>query len=241
MSRPTRDIDLLGYVENEVLVLESIVREICTIGVEDDGLRFDANTVSARRIKEDADYQGVRMTFTGFLERAQIPMQLDIGFGDVVHPSAEDRSYPTLIDFPAPLLRMYPRETVVAEKFEAMVQLGTLNSRMKDFFDLWLLPRLFDFSGLELSQAIAKTFAHRGTTLQSEPVALTHAYTGADAPQKQWGAFVKRSHLESAPRTLDEIREPIRDFLLPVASALVNGQMFTEQWVAPGPWKPATT
>jgi Nucleotidyl transferase AbiEii toxin, Type IV TA system len=121
-----------------------------------------------RRIKEDADYQGVRLTLVAFLEKARIPMQIDIGFGDVVSPEAEERDYPTLLDLPAAHLRMYPRETVIAEKFEAMVDLGTLNTRMKDFFDIWLLASQFNFTGPELAQAIEKTPA-RGARVSRPP------------------------------------------------------------------------
>ena len=179
LSRPTRDIDLLGYVENEIGVIEGIMREVCTITVPDDGLEFDVASLAGQRIKENADYMGVRITFTGLLQRARLPMQLDIGFGDVVHPGAEVRPYPTVLELPAPRLRMYPRETVVAEKFEAMVHLGTLNSRMKDFFDLWLVASQFDFNGSDLAKAIEKTFAHRGTPLEWEPIALTATFTAA--------------------------------------------------------------
>jgi hypothetical protein len=237
VSRPTRDIDLLGYAENDVAVMEAIFREICTVTVVDDGLRFDATTLVGRRIKEDADYQGVRLTFVAFLEKARIPMQIDIGFGDVVTPSAEDRSYPTLLDLPAPHLRMYPRETVIAEKFEAMVQLGTLNTRMKDFFDIWLLASQFNFTGPELAQAVEKTFTHRGTRLDADPVALTPSFMAAENTQKQWAAFVKRSQLDNAPKTLDDARAQLRSFLLPVASAVLAAQSFADSWSAPGPWR----
>lgn len=224
-SRPTRDIDLLGYAENDVAVMERMFREVCNVVVVDDGLRFDATTLVGRRIKEDADYQGVRLTFVAFLERARIPMQIDIGFGDVVNPEAEERDYPTLLDLPAPHLRMYPRETVIAEKFEAMVQLGTLNTRMKDFFDIWLLASQFDFTGPELAQAIEKTFANRGTQLDAEPTALAPSFMAAESTQKQWTAFVKRSQLDDAPKNLDEARVLIRSFLLPVAAALLAAQV----------------
>jgi hypothetical protein len=179
----------------------------------------------------------VRLTFVAFLEKARIPMQIDIGFGDVVTPSAEDRSYPTLLDLPAPHLRMYPRETVVAEKFEAMVQLGTLNTRMKDFFDIWLLASQFSFTGPELAQAIEKTFAHRGTKLDAEPVALTPSFMAAESTQKQWAAFVKRSQLDNAPKTLDDARAQLRNFLLPVAMAVLAAQSFPGRWSPPGPWQ----
>jgi len=240
LSRPTRDIDLLGYAENDIALMEAMFRDVCQVVVADDGLRFDARTVLGQRIKEDADYQGVRLTFTGHLEKARIPMQIDIGFGDVVNPGAEERDYPTLLDFPAPRLRVYPRETVVAEKFEAMVQLGTLNTRMKDFFDLWLLASRFDFDGSDLARAIEKTFENRGTPLELDPVALTPVFTAAENTQKQWAAFVRRSQLDSAPATLEATREPLRRFLLPVAVALTQAQAFTARWTAPGPWKGAT-
>jgi hypothetical protein len=238
LSRPTRDIDFLGFVENEIGVVEAIMREVCSTPVADDGLTFDAASVTGQRIKEDADYQGVRITFRGLLDRAQIPMQLDIGFGDVVHPRAEEREYPPLLDLPAPRLRMYPRESVVAEKFQAMVYLGTLNSRMKDFFDIWLLARQFDFVGSELASAIEKTFAHRGTPLDPEPVALTSTFTSAENTQKQWAAFVKRSQLEG-PATLDDLRESLREFLLPPVRTLMEGQTFEQTWTPPGPWRPS--
>ena len=131
---------------------------------------------------------------------------------------------------------MYPRETVIAEKFEAMVYLGTLNSRFKDFFDIWLLSRLFDFDGADLARAIQKTFKHRGTELPADPVALTAKFTTAENTQKQWAAFVQRTNLERAPQTFDEIREPLREFLLPIAGALISDQSFSRHWSAPGPW-----
>ena len=203
--RPTRDIDLLGHVDNEIPLLTTIMKAACEVDVEEDGLRFDASTVIGERIKVDAEYQGVRITFTGFLGKSRIPMQIDIGFGDVVHPAPREQLYPTLLEFSAPRLRMYPRETLVAEKFEAMLSLGTTNSRMKDFFDIWLLSRQFDFAGATLSQAIAQTLANRGTEIESEPVALTQVFTASDAASKQWKAFVKRLELQAVPATLDEI------------------------------------
>lgn len=191
-SRPTRDIDLLGYVDNEIETLEALVREVCVLDVEKDGMRFDAESVIGERITEDADYEGVRIKFTGFLGKARIPMQIDVGFGDVVHPASDQTDYPTILNLPAPRLRVYPRETTVAEKFQAMVYLGTVNSRMKDFFDIWLLARQFDFDGAELARAIGKTFAARSTEHDPNPVALTAAFTTAENTQKQWAAFVRR-------------------------------------------------
>jgi hypothetical protein len=159
-------------------------------------------------------------------------MRYLFGFGDVVHPGSEEKDYPTILNLPAPRLRVYPRETVVAEKFEAMVYLGTLNTRMKDFFDIWLLARQFDFVGAELARAIGKTFDNRSTELDPDPAALTAAFTASQDAQKQWAAFVRRSKLEDAPATLEGIREPLRQFLVPVA----EGRAFADHWSAPGPW-----
>ena len=213
-----------------------MVRDACVVDVEDDGMRFDAASVVGERITEDADYEGVRIKFRGFLGKARIPMQIDVGFGDVVHPASEQTDYPTILNLPAPRLRVYPRETTVAEKFQAMVYLGTVNSRMKDFFDIWLLARRFDFDGAELARAIKKTFAARNTEHDPSPVALTAAFTVAEDTQKQWSAFVRRSKLQGVPATLEELRDPLRRFLVPVATALAEGSDFTDYWAAPGPW-----
>ncbi len=148
MARPTKDIDLLGRLENSLENLSTVVREICAVDVEPDGLVFRPATVKSERIRED------RIRFDGLLARARIAMQLDVGIGDVMVPGPVEIAYPTLLDFPAPRLKGYPRETAIAEKFEAMVKLGTLNSRMKDFYDIWLLSRQFDFDGPTLAQAV---------------------------------------------------------------------------------------
>jgi hypothetical protein len=132
---------------------------------------------------------------------------------------------------------MYPRETVIAEKFEAIVKLGMTNSRMKDFFDIWLMSRQFDFDGRVLAGAITRTFEHRGTEINADPDGLTAEFTTSETLRLPWKAFLRHASLESAPSGLDEIREPLRDFLLPIASAIVDGRAFDQKWVAPGPWR----
>ncbi len=235
-SRPTRDIDLLGYVDNDIAVLAKVVQDVCAVEVCEDGMHYDASTIVARRIKEGADYEGVRIKLTAFLANVRIPIQLDVGFGDVVHPVARRSDYPTLLDLPAPTLRTYPRETVVAEKLQAMVYLGKLNSRMKDFFDLWMLARQFSFAGPDLRAAIEKTFRNRNTEIDVAPMALTSTFTTAPATQKQWAAFVKRSMLHTAPPALEDLRLPLRAFLLPVVEAISQGGEFTAEWSPSGPW-----
>ena len=164
-SRPTKDIDLLARMDNTVEAVETVMREVCGQEVEADGLVFDTESVAGEAIKEDADYPGVRVTFLVTLLNGRLSMQIDMGFGDVVTPSAAMTGYPALLDFPAPLMLGYPRETVVAEKFEAMTKLGLLNSRMKDFYDLWVLCQQFDFDGVTLATAIRRTFTHRKTAV----------------------------------------------------------------------------
>ncbi len=181
-SRPTRDIDLLGRMDSKVTTVVPVFKSVCDQTVEPDGLIFHADSVAGQAIKEDADYAGVRVTFRATLQNSRIAMQIDIGFGDVLTPAAVSTDYPTILDLPAPRLKGYSRETVVAEKFEAMVKLGLANSRMKDFYDIWLLSQKFDFNGSVLSNAITRTFAHRKTQILTAPTALTPAF--ADDTQK---------------------------------------------------------
>lgn len=156
--RPTMDIDMLGRnTGNEIEKIIEQIREICQVSVEpEDGLNFYTNNISGVRITEDADYEGVRIRFVTLLETARIPMQIDIGFGDVVVPGPQESIIPTILDFPPPHLLGYSLESAISEKFEAMVKLGELNSRMKDFYDIWLLSRRFDFKGDQLKKRYLK-------------------------------------------------------------------------------------
>lgn len=169
VSRPTKDIDLLGHTQNSVANLVSIVRAVCDQSVEPDGMRFDSSSIAGASINEDAEYNGIRVKFLGHLGTARASMQLDVGFGDAVEPPPVDIELPTLLDFPVTKLRGYQRETTIAEKFHAMVILGTLNGRMKDFYDLWLLAQNFDFEREHLTKAVGATFATRSTAIESNP------------------------------------------------------------------------
>lgn len=145
--------------------------------MEADGLEFYSDNMRALEIREDQEYQGVRVSFEARLENAVIPIQIDIGYGDAVTPAPENITYPTMLDFAAPKLRAYPLYTVVAEKFQAMVWLGIANSRMKDFYDIWIIMQKFSFEGQVLSQAVEATFARRKTPLPtSAPLALTQVF-----------------------------------------------------------------
>lgn len=229
-TRPTKDIDFLARMENSVDAVIPIIRAVCAEDVELDGLVFDESTVEGKLIKEDAGYEGVRVTFRATLQNARVSMQLDLGFCDVVFPGPEVPEYPMVLDLPAPKLRSYSRETVVAEKFEAMVKLGQLNSRMKDFFDVWLFFRQFDFDGVTLATAIGKTFANRKTPVPEEVLAFTPAFAGDPLKQAQWQGFLKKSRMDVGPADLRTVADTIGVFLTPVAAAIRLAQPFGGTW-----------
>jgi hypothetical protein len=139
--RATRDLDLLGRGASEIARLEAVFREIMRMEVEADGLEFIEPSLRGARMREDQEHEGVRIQFEVRLVSARIPVQIDIGFGDAITPAAKEIVYPSLLQLSPPMLLAYPRETVVAEKFQAMVQLGMANSRMKDFYDLWIMSQ----------------------------------------------------------------------------------------------------
>jgi hypothetical protein len=236
-SRPTKDIDLLGRMDNTVEAVVPVFRDVCGQEVEPDGLVFHADTVTGVAIKEDADYAGVRVSFLATLQNARVAMQVDVGFGDVVTPAATATDYPTILDLPAPRLAGYSRETAVAEKFEAMVKLGLVNSRMKDFYDIWLLSRQFDFDGPTLATAVSRTFANRKTPVVAAPFALTPAFATDVGKKAQWRAFLRKAKLDDAPADLQEVVDALAAFLLPVAGAVHGGGAFERAWQAPGPWQ----
>jgi hypothetical protein len=236
LARATKDLDFLGRLDNSLENLDRVVREVCAAEVEPDGMVFDPATVKTERIKEDADYEGVRVRFVGMLGKARVAMQVDVGFGDVVTPGAQNIIYPALLDFPAPALSGYPRETAVAEKFQAMVYLRTLNSRMKDFYDVWLLARQFTFDGALLAKAIAATFANRETAIDVAPIAFTPEFTEQASTLAQWTAFRKKLPSAACPETLAEVVPFLTEFLLPLARACEIGESFEGRWTPGGPW-----
>ncbi len=197
VHRPTRDLDLLGFGSDDADDLVRVFREICDTPVEPDGLRFDASTVTGEAIRETATYGGVRVKLLATLERARIPLQVDIGFGDVITPMAEVVRFPVLLGGPAPTLLGYPLATVVAEKLESLTQLGLATSRMKDLYDLWYILRTFELNREEVGAAIVRTFEHRGTALAADPTVLTVAFWADPSKRAQWSAFLRRSDLNA--------------------------------------------
>jgi hypothetical protein len=237
--RPTRDLDLLGCGESSGEGLAEDFRSLCALGPADDGLVFAADTVSVEPIREDQEYGGQRVKLEARLGRARIDLQVDVGFGDVITPRAEAIAYPTLLGMESPRLRAYPRETVVAEKLEALVKLGMANSRMKDFFDLAILARSFAFSGSVLRDAIAATFRRRGTVIPTEePVALGDAFAKDGGKLTQWKAFVSRNGLEGRARELGQVVGELARFLGPPLIAAAKGEGFEWRWEPSGPWWP---
>jgi Nucleotidyl transferase AbiEii toxin, Type IV TA system len=197
--RPTRDMDLLGFGLAEMPYLIAVFEDICAIAV-DDGIHFDASTIVADETRKEANYAGIRLGLVGRLAGAKCPVQIDVGYGDAVTPAPETAEYPVLLgDMPAPQLRVYPRYTVVAEKLDAIISLGMANSRMKDYFDLWVLLRDSPLDKRTLSQAIEATIQRRGTFKpQGFPIGLGDEFAKDQQKQNQWRAFTKRNQLKAA-------------------------------------------
>ena len=237
LSRPTIDIDLAGRTSNELDDIARLIGAVCETAVEPDGIEFSRTSIEVSRIKEDADYEGVRVRFHATLAKARIPMQIDIGFGDVIVPGPTEVEYPTLLDLPAPVLQAYPRETVIAEKLEALTKLGLLNSRMKDYYDLALLSRMYSFGGENLIEAMIATFRHRGTSIEAKPVGLTDAFYADPARAVQWRAFVRRSRFAEEPGALEKLVADVRRFAFPVLIAAIGEIPFMARWQAGGSWE----
>jgi Nucleotidyl transferase AbiEii toxin, Type IV TA system len=217
--RPTRDLDLLGYGENSPEAVREAFREICGQAVADDGVAFDVDGIEATPIREDLEYGGVRIRTGATIAAARIPIQVDVGFGDVITPGPVEIDYPALLDAPAPHLRAYPIETVVAEKFHALVTRGITNSRLKDFYDLWLIAETFELDRSPLAAAIRQTFARRSTALpEKKPTAFTESY--ATTWDGQWRALLTRERMAAAPAQLASVLADLEQFLLPLLEAV---------------------
>lgn len=215
-SRGTRDLDLLAFGESSEDRVLGIFRNIVAIDAND-GVVFDPDSLQGSRIREDLEYGGLRLRGTAKLGGARIAIVIDIAFGDSVEPGLETIDYPVLLDQPSPKLRAYAPETVIAEKFQAMVALGRANSRMKDFYDVWALSTTFTFDPERLARAIRATFARRNTAIPVEkPDALTEAFSADSAKQRQWTAFI--ADIIDAPRELRQVIVDIEPFLMRAAN-----------------------
>jgi hypothetical protein len=236
--RTTLDIDFLARYENQIAKIESVIKEVCAVPVVADGLVFDPKTVAGRRIKEDADYEGVRIKFIGLLERSRISMQVDVGFGDVIYPGSRALDYPIILDLPQPHIKGYPIESVVSEKFEAMIKLGALNSRMKDFYDIWLISRLFSFDGNVLRNALENTFERRRTAFPAAtPFAFTSVFYEDHQKLVQWRGFIKKSKPDIPVGDLSAVIAEISEFIMPVINSLQSHAPFEGVWLPDQGWK----
>lgn len=235
--RTTRDIDLLGFTENSLDNLQFIAKEIYSAAVEKDGIEFDSESIRIERIKEDADYEGVRIKSLAFIGESRIPIQIDIGFGDALVPGAISASVPTLLDFPAPELHCYHPLTAIAEKFQAMVQLGELNSRMKDFYDVWNIIQHEEIAGKELQRACVATFEQRGTPLNLKSRFFSETFADTPGKERQWAAFIRQQGLKDiAPASFKEVVDILHAFFRPMAEAQNSNKVFSSLWDTPGHW-----
>lgn len=233
--RPTQDVDLLGFGLPDADRLVKIFREVCVADVEPDGLALDADSVTAEPIREDAVYDGLRVRLLARLGTARIPMQVDIGFGDVVSPEPRELALGPMLDLPAPRLRTYPPETVIAEKFEAMLALGMANSRMKDYYDLWTLSRTMRFECEALRTALRATAERRKTPLPTDlPVGLSDRFAADASKQAQWGAFARKLGGSHAAIPLGDVVQVLAEFMRPLLRA---GEATALHWPPGGPWQ----
>lgn len=236
--RVTRDADFLGFGPPDVSRIEAIFRELCSLeSYEHDGMVFLGDTVEANEIRDNQEYDGIRVRFKGKLTTAVVNLQIDIGFGDVVFPEAETIEFPVLLDAPKPLLSAYSVYTLIAEKTEAMIRFGLLNSRLKDFYDIWLISNRFELAGHILLKSIMSTLQRRRTDLpDGVPSALTAEFGTDQSVQTQWKAFLRRAcpveYLDSFAETI----ERIADFLVPVLKALQSGISFQSKWIPKEGW-----
>jgi predicted nucleotidyltransferase component of viral defense system len=233
--RVTRDIDLLGFGDDSVERVESVVRNLCELQVEEDGLVFDPDSVKAEEIRALDEYGGVRVTLVAKLGTATIRTQVDVGFGDAVTPRPEELEFPTLLDFPKPKLRAYPVETVVAEKLVTIIELGMANSRMKDYFDLLYLSRSREFDGALLAKALRATAERRGVSIpESDPFGLSREFGEDTAKRRQWAAFGTRTQLAQEWADLSAVVKAISGFLLPVLRSARSEATPPSKWSSGG-------
>jgi len=238
VSRTTKDMDFLGRIDNDLETIATVMKSICELAVEPgDGLTFDQGTLTVERIADDAEYKGVRVHVPGNLGNARIALQIDVGFGDEIVPGPCKIEFPTLLDFPAPKLNGYTMESTISEKFHAMVKLGILNSRMKDFYDIWLLSRSFEFHGVRLSDAIVNTFKVRQTPVTANPSVFDSSFIDDAGKQAQWRGFIVKTKLTAAPEKFENVIIDIKKFLGPALTAISECQTFHAIWNPPGPWK----
>jgi len=233
--RPTRDIDLLGLMNSDIEIVSGIIKEIGNKDI-DDGLKFDLKELNYEIISPDSEYPGFRFKFIGYLGQAQIPMQIDVGFGDIVTPEINEIEFPSLLGVETPRVSAYSIESVVAEKFEAALDLADLNSRMKDFYDIWALSFSNEFDGKVLRKAIIATCSRRKTAIKTQAELFSSEFASRTDKQTQWGAFIRKGMFEQAPETFIYLMKEIRAFLFPLTESIEKNKSFNVSWTPCGTW-----
>lgn len=234
--RATRDVDFLSFGEREPARLRTLFADVVATKVVPDGVAYDSGGIHAAPIRDDQPYGGVRVAIEASISSARIRLQVDVGFGDAITPQPTVVELPSLLELPRPRLRCYPKETVVAEKFEAMTKLGLANSRMKDFFDLAWMATHFSFDGSTLVRAVRATFERRGTALPVEPpIGTTQEFAMAHGKATQWASFLRKAAVTTT-MDLGRAIEIVADFLDAPRRAAVAGSAFHRRWQPPGPW-----
>jgi predicted nucleotidyltransferase component of viral defense system len=218
--RPTRDLDLLGFGDSDPELTLKLFREICAIEA-DDAVAFNLDALVVDRVRDESGYSGLRLKTYATVDGARVRVVIDVGYGDATEPGLDEIELPVLLDQPAPNLKAYPPETVIAEKFQAIVMLGLANTRLKDFYDIWILARTHEFKGDRLAQAIAATFARRKTEIPTErPDGLTSAFASDPTKEQQWTGFVEEVAVN--PGSLADVVEALAKFLMPHAGKARN-------------------
>lgn len=228
-GRPTRDIDFLAeHISNDLKNIEGAFKSICSIECED-GITYDINGITVERIKEDAEYEGVRVKINSLLGKARELIQIDIGFGDIVIPDPKEMIYPTLLDLDSPKVMVYSKESIIAEKFEAMVSLTVFNSRMKDFYDIYTMAVKEDFDYETLKSAISETFNRRETNISNYLAIFTEDFVTDQSRINQWKAFLKRINL-TEQLEYSVVMNILEKFLKPVAEGIIEEKSILHKW-----------
>ena len=233
--RPTRDIDLLGLMSADVETVSKAIQEIGHMDFND-GVVYDFSRLTFEPLSPDSEYPGIRFKFAGRLGKARIPMQIDVGFGDSVIPQAKEMKFPTLLDMEPPVIMGYAAETVIAEKFEAALDLADLNSRMKDFYDIWILSQTHFFKGQMLQEAVTATCRRRKTAIRSDAEIFSDEFADRFDKQSQWSAFLSKGPVTDAPAKFSIVMRAFRDFLLPLVRSNEKDRVWNAMWLPAGPW-----
>ncbi len=236
LARTTRDIDFLGLIKRDSASVSAAIQQIGKLELND-GIAYEFNDLNIEVMSDDSEYPGMRLTFTASLGKARFPMQIDVGFGDAIIPAAKEMTFPTLLDMEPPVVKAYSIETIVAEKFEAALDLADLNSRMKDFYDMWILSQTYSFQGIALQESIIATCQRRNTALNSSAEVFTKEFADNSDKRTQWISFLRKNKMLDIPEDFSVIMEEIQNFLQPIAKAIEKGVHIEKTWPPKGKWQ----